>query len=246
MHDARASARRALRVYVVVCVAVFAVTRLEGFPVIGGYVHLAVASIFLLTAIAMTRHDPRRYGVALGGLLEPSRDERPAGPLGVLDLGRAVVSAAPSAAVELVTAALVALVVFPLYTVGYWWWTAPTHGFALSLPPSLFNVLLTQLIVVALPEEAFFRGYLQTSLSEPQQPRTRVLGVWLAPRAWALQAILFAAIHFIVEPHPSRLAVFFPGLLFGWVRAWRGGVGAATALHAMSNLYSEILARSWL
>jgi membrane protease YdiL (CAAX protease family) len=35
-------------------------------------------------------------------------------------------------------------------------------------------------------------------------------------------------------------------LLFGWVRAWRGGVGAAIALHAMSNLYSEILARSWL
>jgi membrane protease YdiL (CAAX protease family) len=40
--------------------------------------------------------------------------------------------------------------------------------------------------------------------------------------------------------------VFFPALLFGWVRAWRGGIGAALALHASSNLYSEILARSWL
>jgi membrane protease YdiL (CAAX protease family) len=57
---------------------------------------------------------------------------------------------------------------------------------------------------------------------------------------------LFAAIHFLVEPHPARLAVFFPALLFGWTRAWRGGIGAALVLHAMSNLYSEILARSWL
>jgi len=100
--------------------------------------------------------------------------------------------------------------------------------------------------VVALPEEAFFRGYLQTALSDLQKTRRRILGVELAPLAWLLQAILFAAIHFIVEPQPARLAVFFPALLFGWTRAWRGGIGAALALHAMSNLYSEILARSWL
>jgi membrane protease YdiL (CAAX protease family) len=73
-----------------------------------------------------------------------------------------------------------------------------------------------------------------------------VLGVELALGAWVLQAALFAAIHFMVEPHPARLAVFFPALLFGWTRAWRGGIGAALTLHAMSNLYSEILARSWL
>ena len=76
--------------------------------------------------------------------------------------------------------------------------------------------------------------------------RVSVLGVELAPGAWLLQAALFALVHFLVEPHPARLAVFFPGLLFGWLRARRGGVGAAIALHAMSNLYSEILARSWL
>ena len=31
------------------------------------------------------------------------------------------------------------------------------------------------------------------------------------------------------EPHPAKLATFFPGLLFGWLRAWRGGIGAAIA-----------------
>ena len=101
-------------------------------------------------------------------------------------------------------------------------------------------------VVIALPEEAFFRGYLQTSLSDLAKTRVVVLGVELSPGPWLLQAALFALIHFVVEPHAARLAVFFPGLLFGWVRSWRGGIGAAIALHAMSNLYSEILARSWL
>jgi hypothetical protein len=93
---------------------------------------------------------------------------------------------------------------------------------------------------------AFFRGYLKTRLSDSESARVRVVGVSLAPRAWLAQAALFAVIHVLAAPHPARLAVFFPGLVFGWVRAWRGGIGAALVLHALSNLYSEILARSWL
>ena len=246
MHHARASLRQILGVYALVCVAVFGVTRLQGVAGIGQYVHLIVAALFLLTAIRMTRHAPADYGVALGGLLTPSDDERPAGPIGLFDLGRAVVSATPSAARELGVAAAVGAIVFPLYAAGYYWWWEPTRTFALTLPPHLANLALTQLIVVALPEEAFFRGYVQTALTDLAKRRVSVLGVELAPGAWLLQAALFALVHFLVEPHPARLAVFFPGLLFGWLRAWRGGVGAAIALHAMSNLYSEILARSWL
>jgi membrane protease YdiL (CAAX protease family) len=233
-------------VYLLVCAAVFAVTRLEHLPTVGRYVHLAVAATFLLTAVRLTRRDPPHYGVALGGLLEPSDDERPGGPLGLFELARALRNAMPSALTELGLALVVAAVVFPLYTIGYYAWTEPAGGFALSLPPKLASFVLAQLIVVALPEEAFFRGYLQTSLSDAEKRRVRIVGAELAPLAWLTQAILFAGIHFLVEPHPARLAVFFPALLFGWVRAWRGGIGAALALHAMSNLYSEILSRSWL
>jgi membrane protease YdiL (CAAX protease family) len=246
MHHSRAPLRQILWVYVIVCAAVFLVTRLEPVPGVGRYVHLVVAAVFLLTAIRLTRHDPAHYGVALAGLLEPSDDDRSSGPLGLLDLGRAIVRAVPSGIRELGIAAVVAVVVFPFYAAGYYGWSAPTQPFALTLPPDLLNLVLAQLVVVALPEEAFFRGYIQTGLSDVEKNRIRVIGVELAPLAWLLQAALFALIHFIVEPHAARLAVFFPGLLFGWVRAWRGGIGAAIALHAMSNLYSEILARSWL
>ena len=168
-----------------------------------------------------------------------------AGPLGLFDLGRATGRAFPSGLVELAVAIGVAAVVFPLFAVGYQWWYQP-ESFSLTLPPNLGSFLLAQLIVVALPEEAFFRGYLQTSLSDLETRRIRILGASLAPGSWLLQAALFAVIHFLVEPNPARLAVFFPGLLFGWMRARRGGIGAALALHATSNLYSEILARSWL
>ena len=246
MAQARTSLRRILWVYGLVCAAVFAVTRLESVALVGQYVHLAVAAIFLLTSLRLTRSDPAHFGVALGGLLEPPTDDRTAGPLGVFDLGRAIGKALPSAARELGVATAIAAVVFPLYTIGFYWWNQPLGDFSLKLPPNLASFVLAQLIVVALPEEAFFRGYLQTALSDLRESRARVLGAKLAPRAWLLQAILFAAIHFIVEPQPARLAVFFPALLFGWTRGWRGGIGAALALHAMSNLYSEILARSWL
>jgi membrane protease YdiL (CAAX protease family) len=246
MAHARASLRQILRVYALVCVAVFAVTRLEPLAVVGQYVHLAVAAVFLLTAIRLTRGDTAHYGVALGGLLEPATDDRPVGPLGLFDLCRAIRKALPSAARELGVATGIGAVVFPLYAIGFYWWNEPAGSFSLALPPNVAGFVLAQLIIVALPEEAFFRGYLQTALTDLTTKRQRVFGVELALRAWLLQAALFAAVHFMVEPHPARLAVFFPALLFGWTRAWRGGIGSALTLHAMSNLYSEILARSWL
>jgi membrane protease YdiL (CAAX protease family) len=246
MAHARASLPQFLRVYALVCVAVFGVTRLEPLAVVGQYVHLVVAAIFLLTSIRLTRQDPAHYGVTLGGLLEPATDAEPQGPLGLFDLGRAIRKAFPRAMVELGAATGIAAVVFPLYALAFYWWNHPAGNFSLAFPPSVASFAVAQLIVVALPEEAFFRGYLQSGLSDLTKKRARVIGVQLAPSAWLLQAALFAAIHFMVEPHPARLAVFFPALLFGWVRAWRGGIGAALALHAMSNLYSEILARSWL
>ncbi|MGB8329246.1 MAG: MrtC family glutamic-type intramembrane protease [Polyangiales bacterium] len=246
MVHARSSLRQVIGVYGFVCVAVFAVTRLEPEAGIGRYVHLLVAAIFLLTAVRLTRDEPRHYGVALAGLLEPAKDERPAGPLGLFDLGRALRQALPIAAAELTVAIGVAALVFPLYGLGFYMWHRPDGGFSLAFPSNVVGFAFAQLIVVALPEEAFFRGYLQTALSDLELTRLRVFGVSLAPWALVFQASLFAAIHFMVEPDPARLAVFFPALLFGWMRAWRGGIGAALALHAMSNLYSEILGRSWL
>jgi membrane protease YdiL (CAAX protease family) len=65
-------------------------------------------------------------------------------------------------------------------------------------------------------------------------PSRRILGAEIGPGFLATQA-LFAAGH-LVTLQPWRLATFFPGLLFGWLRARTGGVVAPAVAHALSNL----------
>ncbi|NOY91133.1 MAG: CPBP family intramembrane metalloprotease [Deltaproteobacteria bacterium] len=249
------SSRRALReialVYVAVCVTTWLLTRLRHQPPFADYVHLAVGGLFLITALKLAGRLPggvERFGLSLGGLLEPSAedvDEAP-GPLGLFDLGRALWRALPSATREFAFALGVALLIFPPFVVGFYFWHAPSHAFHWAPPPDLGSFALAQFVVVALPEEAFFRGYLQTRLEDVFPKRRRLLGSSLSVGAWIGSAALFALIHFLVEGNPARLAVFFPGLLFGWLRARRGGIGASLTLHAGSNLLSEILVRGWL
>ncbi len=129
--------------------------------------------------------------------------------------------------------------------VGFFLYHGPSHPFRWNPPDDFGSFALTQLLVVALPEEALFRGYVQTRLSE-RWPSGRFLGAPIDVRALVLQAALFAALHFASIPSPARLAVFFPALLFGWMRARRGGIGAAMLFHALSNVLAEVLERGWL
>ena len=213
------------------------------------YLHLLVGALFLWTAIRLSQRQPdgiARYGLTLGGLLEPE-EPPPDGAVGaVRDLLSAVARATPSAVRELGAALSVAALVFPPFVGGFYVWHAPTHGFALALPAEPASFALTQLLVVGLPEEALFRGYMQSRLHDAFGQRTHVMGVTLCLPALLVQALLFALIHVATDLNPARLAVFFPALLFGLVRRWRGGIGASAALHAMCNLLSDVLVRSWL
>lgn len=104
---------------------------------------------------------------------------------------------------------------------------------------------LNQVVVVALPEELFFRGYLLARLETAFPPRRRMLGGGIG---WALvlSALLFALGHVLVDLDPRRLATFFPGLLFGWMRSATGNIAAGTFVHASANLYMEALARTFM
>jgi membrane protease YdiL (CAAX protease family) len=104
------------------------------------------------------------------------------------------------------------------------------------------ELLLIQLVVIALPEEVFYRGYVQTRLAPLFRRRLRFLGADLGPEVVVASA-LFAASHLVAIPSPFRLAVFFPGLLFGWLRARTGSVLAPAILHALSNVLLEVLVR---
>jgi uncharacterized protein len=119
---------------------------------------------------------------------------------------------------------------------------APVFAFRLPEAPALALVL--QLLVVALPEELFYRGWMQTAWARQAPGRgVTVLGARLGHGFLATQA-LFAVGH-LVSGQPWRLATFFPGLLFGWLRARTGSVVAPVVAHALSNLLILTLERSF-
>ncbi len=115
---------------------------------------------------------------------------------------------------------------------------------ALRLPSSLGERAVTQLLVVALPEELFYRWWMQERWARTDPARgVTVLGARLGAGFVWTQA-LFAAGHLVV-PEPWRLGTFVPGLLFGWLRARTGDVAAPVVAHALSNLFIATLERSF-
>src|SRR3954471_3314042 len=114
----------------------------------------------------------------------------------------------------------------------------------LHAPPDFVLLTLSQLVVVAIPEELFFRGYLMERLEQVWPPTRRWLG---APVGAALlvSSVLFALGHIAVIPNPQRLAVFFPALAFGWMRARTGSIAAGALFHALCNVVSDVLHTSY-
>lgn len=174
--------------------------------------------------------DSAHFGLSLGGLLDPV-------PLDPRRMAR-------DSLVALGWALGVAAVLFPPFWLGWVLWWKPPHGFAPAPFPALGDEVLGQLLVIALPEEAFYRGYLQTALDDAWAARRRILGADLGPGLLVTSAI-FALGHLATEVNPNRLAVFFPALVFGWLRIRTRGIGAPLVLHAMSNLFATWLVRSY-
>jgi len=89
-----------------------------------------------------------------------------------------------------------------------------------------------QLLLVALPEEVFFRGYLYDAFEEAG--REPVLPV----------ALLFAIGHLVIAPSPFRVLTFLPGLLLGWGRKRSGNAYVPTAVHFLYNLFPSLIGGS--
>ncbi len=112
------------------------------------------------------------------------------------------------------------------------------HAPALSWDFAEFCVV--QLVVVALPEELFFRGFLLELLERRFPPKRRILGGGVG-LALVLSAAAFALIHLPKDGDPRALATFFPGLLFGWMRSATGSILASTVTHGCSNILIRLL-----
>jgi len=126
-----------------------------------------------------------------------------------------------------------AAVVLPLFLLVAWW--AGRLGPSGKAPAELARLGLSGLLLVALPEEFFFRGYLQRILALLPGRRVRILGASCGA-GLLLAAALFALAHLAVAWDPRALLVFFPGLVFGWLYARRRSVAGPAVFHAACNL----------
>jgi len=117
---------------------------------------------------------------------------------------------------------------------------ATLQPFSFAWPEGYPEVALSHLAVVALPEEFFYRGYLMGRLDDIFRGRIGLLGARVGG-GLLIQAALFALGHFLMDLNPSRLAVFFPALAFGWLRARTGGIAAPVLFHAASNVFMGFL-----
>jgi membrane protease YdiL (CAAX protease family) len=156
--------------------------------------------------------------------------------------------------------AIFVLGILPAFALGFWLWNRWACGHVpkwvpgscwhvlhpgLRLPDGLAMMALAQVVVVALPEELFFRGYLMGRLEDALPPTRKILGAPLG-WAWLLQAALFGLGHFLVTFSPGMLTRAIPGLLFGWLFARTRSILAGTLFHAACNILMEVLATSLL
>ena len=199
------------------------------------YVATAVGFLFLAATWALVwRGDDARVeasGLALGGLVLPGR----------IDLGRL----ARSVRTSLLWAALLSAIFFVPFFFGWRTFWHPRGSFGLRLHAwETINEVFGQLVIIALPEEAFYRGYLQSRLDDALPGRVRILGASVGP-ALLVSSVIFALGHFATIREPARLAVFFPSLVFGWLRSRTKGIGASVAFHAACNIFSELLGKGY-
>jgi membrane protease YdiL (CAAX protease family) len=212
--------------------------RARGAPLVRDNLHALVALLFLGVPQLLLS-------------LRPPTDPREDYGLRLAPLGRGLLLGAGAMALFL-----------PLYAVGFYLWfklgcgrwplamaincarvAHPTWG----LPPDWALVALGQLLVVAIPEELFFRGYLMTRLEEalPGGRRLRLWGVDFG-RGTLLGCALFALGHLAVTFEPATLATFVPALAFSWLFGRTRSVVAGALFHAACNVTVDVLAFSLL
>ena len=116
-------------------------------------------------------------------------------------------------------------------------WIAPygrVRPFRLEVPLSWeFAGQVAGNAAVAFSEEFFYRGYMTLRFEERWRP---------LPSA-VVAAALFAVGH-LLTPAPWRLAVFFPALLFAWVRNRTGTIVGASIAHFLCNVWLLVLEHS--
>jgi len=195
---------------------------MRGVAVIGPLVSTIVAVIFLYTPILVLWKRHRQITFLDRGLRAYSK--------------------------SFLTFLITSAIVFPLFLIATHGWERIVLGnqwLGVASFPRPLEMIAYQILLVALPEEFYFRGYFQSTMNRIFVRRWNILGVKLG-WAWVFTAFIFAFSHSVVTFRWWHFAIFFPALLFGYLRERTGTITAPILFHATSNLIIYWVVRCYL
>jgi len=139
---------------------------------------------------------------------------------------------------DLTRVLLFSLILFPPFIFGFYL-IFDFKNF--SFPPNFLILILTQIFLIALPEEFFYRGFLQSRfLAIFENTKHKIYFVFISTN------LIFALAHFVLAFNPARLLTFFPGLIFSYLAYKSQNLLGSIVFHAMCNILGQILVLSIL
>ncbi len=128
------------------------------------------------------------------------------------------------------------LVLVPYFFLYRFWIGKPSLHFGSGDETTRWlQMCLYQFTTIALPEEFYFRGYLQTRINQVWGRPYHLFG---APFGWGLMitSLVFMLFHLILAVNLWNVGIFFSALLFGWLREKSDSIAAPIVFHALSNI----------
>ena len=139
---------------------------------------------------------------------------------------------------------ILVLITFPPFAIGHHFFQihigGHTQGYSFQLPPDMLLFVVFQVLLVALPEELFYRGFMFVSLNKYWPNKTFLFGIPLG-RAAIISSLFFALAHFVGEYNFLRLGPFFPAFLFAYLMLRSKSIFGCLTYHALSSIFSQIL-----
>lgn len=134
-------------------------------------------------------------------------------------------------------------IIFPLFLLGNHFYQSVVfhNSYHAQAFPDWINFILYEIIVVATPEEFFFRGYFQGKMNILFEKKWKLLGATIGP-GLVLTSLIFALSHSVISWQWWHIFIFFPSMAFGWLKEKSGTITAGILFHATCNLVAQWIA----
>jgi membrane protease YdiL (CAAX protease family) len=235
-------------------------------PLVASYFELVVLILWIYVPtlfIILQRYSFEEYGITLGlegnepiypragpvddskAAVELNNVDQPAPPRVSDDTGPSILGILGNIWAKWARVTLLALIlIIPVFIGGYYIYAAVWfhRGVDWAFHAGWGQMAFIQVMLIGFPEEFFFRGFLQSHLNKYFQKPIVLFGRPLmllgVPIRWSLliTSFLFACGHPLIEGGIRRMAVFFPSLIFGWLREKTGTIVSSSIFHAVCNI----------